>query len=239
MLLEIKKKRLILENRKPFDPDIAVYYDEVNRADWIYTNLKLEGSALQKTDIENVLRGEFLIHVALGDHAAINALSETLKELFALARMQISLDEKTLFRIWSCLFPNETQEVRRSNPILRALAYNPPHFKEIEEQLALLFQWLPSINEEPDPIAIAATLHHKIVEIYPFEVGSEAVARAAAQYVLICAGFPPIAWNFSETEYYEAIRLYLKKEEIGPMYEMLLRGIYNKLEVLVRLTEEA
>ena len=73
---------------------------------------------------------------------------------------------------------------------------------------------------------------------YPYEACSEAVARMAMYYELIRNGYPPVLLNLSEPEYYAAIRSYLKKEEIQPLYEPLERGVYNKLEIMMQLTAD-
>ena len=60
----------------------------------------------------------------------------------------------------------------------------------------------------------------------------------AAQYLLISKGYPPILWNISEQEYFDAISLYIKTEDVQPIYDVLERGIYNKLEIMMQLTAE-
>lgn len=82
--------------------------------------------------------------------------------------------------------------------------------------MELLFTWLHSGASQTNPIEKAAYLHNKIIEIYPYKTDSEAIARIAAQYHLIQNGFPPILWNISEQEYYDAIRLYLRKKKSSP-----------------------
>jgi len=238
VLREIKKKKLILDNRKPFDGEALRFFEEMDRVDWIYSSMKLDGSALRKNEVEKIIKGEFLVDVSVNDHAAISNFLDTIKEMYDMSEMQISLDEKYLLKIYESLFESEEKGYRRSNPILRMISYNPPHFKEIEEQLELLFQWIDAKKDSLGTIEKAAYLHNKLIEIYPFEIGSEATARAAAQYLLIREGLPPILWNISESEYYDAIRLYLKKEDITPIAEVLARGVYNKLEVMLQLTSE-
>ena len=238
MFREIKKKKLILENRKPYHDDVRSALEEMDRTDWIYSSLRLDGSPLRRAEAERIIRGEFLIDVPVSEHAVIGNLSDTLRLLYDMAEMNISLDEKYLCKIHESLTNEETKTYRRSNPVLRMISYNPPHFNAIEEQLTLLFRWLFSDTSEINPIEKAAYLHNKLIEIYPFENGSEAAARAAAQYLLITDGFPTILWNISEQEYYDAIRLYLKNEEIAPIREVLERGVYNKLDVMLQLTAE-
>ncbi|HYE69558.1 MAG TPA: Fic family protein, partial [Anaerovoracaceae bacterium] len=155
---------------------------------------------------------------------------------YDMANMEIELTEKYLFRFYQLLANSESLEYRRTNPILVMLDYIPPHPSEIEEQMEIMFQWMNTYDFQSNPILRAAYLHNKLVEIYPYETHSEAVARMAMYYELIRNGFPPVLLNLSESEYYGAIRSYLKKEEIQPMYEPLERGVYNKLEIMMQLT---
>lgn len=236
MFREIKKKKLILENRKPYTKEVTEYIEELNLIDWIYTSIRLEGSDIAKISVQRIIKGDFLIDVTVNDHAAIGDYQEAIKLAYDMADMGIELDEKYLFKFYEILANPEKTEYRRTNPILVMMDYIPPHPSEIEEQMEILFQWMDSNDFDNNPILRAAYLHNKLIEIYPFETYSEAVARMAAYYELIKNGYPPIVLNLSETEYYSAIRSYLKKEEIQPMYEPLERAAYNKLEIMMQLT---
>lgn len=236
MFREIKKKKLILDNRKPYAKATAEYIEEINLIDWIYTSLKLDGSGIGKTDVQKIAKGEFLVNVSISDHSAIGSYQEAIKLAYDMAEMQIELTEKYLFRFYQILANPEKLEYRRTNPILVMLDYIPPHPSEIEEQMDILFQWMDTNDFQSNPILRAAYLHNKLVEVYPYEACSEAVARMAMYYELIRNGFPPVNLNLNESEYYSAIRSYLKKEEIQPLYEALERGVYNKLEIMMQLT---
>ncbi|MDD2215954.1 MAG: Fic family protein [Eubacteriales bacterium] len=236
MFREIKKKKLILENRKPYPAEILRFINEMNTIDWIFSSLRLDGFYLSKTSIERIIRGDFMVDVSVSDHATIGNYQEAIKLLYDMSDLGVYLNEKYLLKVYQTLIKPAVSGYRKSNPILRMLNYNPPHFKEVEEQMDLFFHWFHSNVHQSNPLEKAAYLHNKLVEIYPFEQGSEAIARMAAQYHLICNGFPPILWNINEQEYYDAIRLYLKKEEIKPIYDVLERGVYNKLEIMMQLT---
>lgn len=238
MFREIKKKKLILDNRKPYEKETAEYIEEINLIDWIFTSLKLDGSGIGKTDVQKIVKGEFLVNVSISDHSAVGDYQEAIKLAYDMADMEIELTEKYLFRFYQILAKPEKPEYRRINPILVMLDYIPPHPSEIEEQMEILFQWMNSNDFQSNPILRAAYLHNKLIEIYPYETHSEAVARMAMYYELIRNGYPPVNLNFSETEYYAAIRSYLKKEEIQPLYEPLERGVYNKLEIMMQLTAD-
>ena len=235
---EIKKKKLILDNRKPYRQEATQFLSEIHRLDWIYSSLRLDGSSLSRTTVEKILKGNFLTDVSVKDHSTISNYRQVIDLVCDMVDMGFYLNEKYMFKLYQTL-TNETEpEYRKSNPVLRMISYNPPHFKEISEQMELLFHWLHSNAYQTNPMEKAAYLHNKIIEIYPYETSSEAMARIAAQFHLISSGLPPILWNISEQEYYDAIRIYLKKEEIQPIYDVLERGVYNKLEVMMQLTAE-
>ena len=235
---EIKKKKLILDNRKPYAKETAEYIDEINLIDWIYSSLRLDGSSIGKTDVQKIVKGEFLVDVSINDHSAIGNYHDAIKLAYDMADMEIELTEKYLFRFYQILANPERLEYRRTNPILVMLDYNPPHPSEIEEQMDILFQWMNTNDFQSNPILRAAYFHNKLVEIYPYESYSESVARMAMYYEMIRTGYPPILLNLNEPEYYSAIRGYLKKEEIQPLYEPLERGVYNKLEIMMQLTSD-
>jgi len=230
------KKRAHTDHRKPTLKETADYIEEINLIDWIYTSLKLEGSSIGKTGVQKIAKGEFLVDVSISDHSAIGNYQDAIKLAYDMAEMDIELTEKYLFRFYQILANPGKLEYRRSNPILIMLDYIPPHPSEIEEQMDIMFQWMNTFDFESNPILRAAYLHNKLVEVYPFESHSEAVARMAMYYELIRNGYPPVNLNLSESEYYAAIRSYLKKEEIQPLYEPLERGVYNKLEIMMQLT---
>lgn len=236
MFREIKKRKIILENRKPFTEEATLFLQELNQSDWIHSSLRLDGSNLSKETVERILRGEFLVEVSVSNHATIGNYQEAIRLLTDMVDMNMYLSETLLLKVYGTMVKPALPEYRRSNPVLRMLDYNPPHFKEIDEQIALFFGWLHSDLHSSNPIEKAAYIHNKLIEIYPFESGSEAMARMAAQYHLMISGYPPIQWNISEPEYYDAIRLYLKKEDAGPIADVIERGVYNKMEVMMQIT---
>ena len=236
MFREIKKKKLILDNRKPYAKETAEYIEEINLVDWIYTSMRLEGSAIGKTGVQRIIKGEFIVDASVSDHSTIGNYEDAVRLAYNMADMDVELTEKYLFLFYQILANPERPEYRRTNPVLVMLDYIPPHPSEIEEQMEILFHWMHTNDFDSNPILRAAYLHNKLVEIYPFETHSEAVARMAMYYELIRNGFPPVLLNLSESEYYAAIRSYLKKEEIQPLYEPLERGVYNKLEIMMQLT---
>ncbi|MEG1583908.1 MAG: hypothetical protein RR361_02500, partial [Anaerovorax sp.] len=60
MFREIKKKIIILENRKPYTREILAYMEEFNMVDWIHSSLKLDGSSLSREAVSKILKGELI-----------------------------------------------------------------------------------------------------------------------------------------------------------------------------------
>lgn len=233
---EIKKKKLILENRKPYTSEIAAYIDEMNLVDWIYTCMRLDGSDLGRGSVQRVLKGEFIIDIPLSEHGNVDNYHDAIKLAYDMADMGIELNEKYLFRLYQQLAKPERLEYRRTNPVLFTWGYNPPHPSEIDGRMADLFRWMHQEDCQGNPLLRAVSLHHKLMEIYPFETATETMARMAMYYELIYNGYPPVLLDLSEQEYHDALREYLKNENIQPVYDAIEKGVYSKLEVIMQLT---
>ena len=236
MFREIKQKQIILENRKPYSPQIREYITELDMSDWICSSLRLDGGVLTKPQIQKILKGELLIDVALSLHTLVEGHCNAYKYANDLLEMSNSLSTKILLSFARTLSGDENLSYRKTNPILVALDYNPPHPAEIEEQMELLMIWFHSEDLDFNPVKKASILHNKIIEIYPFEACSEAVARASMYYFLMQNGYHPFEITLSEREYNLAITEYLRKENFEPFYRAIEHDLFNKLEVLIQLT---
>lgn len=248
MYREIKKRMLILKNRQPYHPEIAEYIDEMNRMDWICSCQRLSGEAVSRENIKRILEGELVVEVGLQTHQLIYRYAGMMKRIESMLEMGTNLGEREFLELYRFLMEPDSQlcpdgsatYYRRNNPVLAGWKYTPPDFREVEEQIKLLFHWLlckrDEIDPDTDPILRAAILHNRLVEIYPFDGDSAMMARVAMLYELRAAGFPPMRFGLNEQEYNEAITLYLKKEDSSPLYNALLTGICNQLGLMMQLT---
>lgn len=248
MYREIKKKILILKNRKPFNPETADYIAEMNRLDWISSCLKLSGTPVSREGVQKIMKGELLVDVSLKTHLLIHRYVDMIRHIESMLEMGTELSEKELIELYRMLFNPEPETepdgtvtfYRRSNPVLVEWEYNPPYFDDVREQMGLIFHWAAQervgINPDMNPMLRAAVLHNKIAEIYPFGEESAVMARAAMLYELMSAGLPPVRLDMSEQEYNCAVVLYLRKEDSTPLYEVLEKSVYNQLELMAQLT---
>lgn len=237
MYREIKKKLVLLRNRQPYPAEISRYISEMTHLDWIYGSMRLDDSTITREGVAKIAGGEFIINATLDDHTSVTNYLETMSLVNDMAGMEIDLDEKSVLRLYAALEPGEPAEYRKNNPVLYAMSYNPPHFRDIPEQMKILFRWLHADETITNPMMKAVLLHHRLIEIYPFSFRTEALARMALYYQLVRSGYPPFSLNISEPEYYAMLQGYFKTDNADDFYEVVERGIYSKVEVMMRLTE--
>ena len=236
MFREIKKKQIILESRKPYSSQIRDYINELNMADWVYSSVKMDGGIMAKNQVEKILKGGFIQDASLNEHALIERYRLLVNTANDMLEMSYSLNKEMLFSFARKLTENESVSYRRENPVLVSLNYNPPHPSEIQEQMELLMNWFYSDDMASNPVMKAACLHNRIIEIYPFDSYSGAVARAAMYYFLMEKGYHAFELGLSEREYNIAVMEYLKKENTEPFYRAIEYSLFNKMEVLMQLT---
>ena len=234
---EIKKKKLILERREPYKPAVKSMIQEMNLSDWISSSLRLDGSTLTLPQVQGILGGTVTMNATLEEHALIHRYLKAIQKSKEYITLDYQLNEGLIFQLYNLLTGLEAHHYRKGNPILIPLSYNPPHPQEIPEQMGILCHWLATDQEETNPIRKACLLHHRFVEIYPFEYYNEAMARFLFYYMLIKEGYPPFAISLSETEYNNSLAKYFQNEDIQPFYQLMERSLYHKMEVLIQLTQ--
>ena len=236
MFREIKKKQIILENRKPYSSETGEYIRELNKLDWIHSSMRLDGSIISRPEAEKILRGGFVAEASLDDHVLIERYSDLINTANDMLAMSNTLNREMISAFSQKLAGKPDDTYRRGNPVLLSIGYNPPHPSEIDEQMEILMNWFYSDDMEENPVLKAACLHSRLIEVYPFETYSEAAARAAMYFYLMEKGYPAFEIRMKENEYNLALIEYLKKENIEPFYREIERCIFNKMEVLIQLT---
>jgi len=237
MFRDINKKRIILENRKPYASEVSGYIREINMLDWIHSSMRLDGSAISRGEVGRILKGEFIPDVNLSDHALIERYRDLIDTAGEMAAMSYTLSLDIIMTFAKKLAGDADVAYRRGNPVLISLNYNPPHPAEIDEQMEILMNWFYAEDREADIVRKACILHNRIIEVYPFDMYSEAVARAAMYFFLMAEGYQPFELAFSEQEYNGAVAEYLRRENIEPFYAEIERDLLSKMGLLMRLTE--
>jgi len=236
MLREIKKRQIILESRKPYSTETGEYIKETNMLDWIHSSMRLDGGVMSRHETETILKGGFVENASINDHVLIERYHELINAAKDMNEMSYNFNKEMILTFQQKLTGEAAVSYRRGNPVLVSLNYNPPHPSEIEDQINIMMNWFYSDDMESNPVEKAVCLHNRLIEIYPFDIYSEANARAAMYYYLMEKGFPAFEIQMKEQEYNWAIAEYLKNENNGPLYREVEKSLYNKMDVLMQLT---
>lgn len=150
---DIKKKKIILDRRKPWHPTAEEHLREWGTKELLYTFFRLEGKPFGPSEIEAMLRGDMLPAASLGDYTVLNGLLDALEYLEGLTGEGKLPGMADFCRLW-CMLEGVTGEakvrqvwetkafLRRENPVVQALDYVPPYFREIPQQMDFYFTWL-------------------------------------------------------------------------------------------------
>ena len=240
MYREIRRKKAMLEARVPFAPGVVNAISEMNLEDMIFTTLRLSGSPLSRENVGDMLKGNVVREATVHEHVMLERYRRLQEEMTDLSEMKSSLNLRTLLRLYSILTEKGSENAyRKDNPVIYELSYTPPHFLDVPEQMDILMKWMARENDDEfggNELLKAAHFHCRLIEIFPFEEVSSEMARIGLYYYMMSKGYPVFTFNFSESEYNRAIEVYLKKEDIGPLYSGLERSLFNKLDMMVMMT---
>jgi len=246
MYSEIQRKLTLVQSRKPYEDRLTRFLKETDQTDWIFSCLRLSGSALTRESVQKILKGELVTDVALADHLKLHNYVDAMKRLDGMREMQYDLlSHSGMKKLYQAVYDEEPQ-YRRRDPVLHQWDHLPPHFTELEEQMSLLYSQVDdwkdgaelSDGSRSNPLLQACCLHMRLLEVYPFGEETEDLARFALLYEMTRAGFPVTVISMSEQEYNICIMDYLKTGDIRPFYRAMERAVYNKLEVILQITAE-
>ena len=86
---EIQRKLELAESRKPYGERLEKFIRETDQVDWIFSCLRLGGSALTRESVQAILRGELVTDVALADHQKLHDYVDAMKRLVGMREMQM------------------------------------------------------------------------------------------------------------------------------------------------------
>ncbi len=236
MLREIKKKMVILHNRQPIDGQITAFLQELELKEWLTMHLRLCGSPMTEAEIEIILNGGFLRQGRIEDHVLIGRLREVRTYIYRQRDMQATLSRTILQEMHEILSGGAEEGLRKTNPIVVELSYNPMLPEEIPQAMDELVRFAGRYEDFEEPFAKAAQIHNRLLEIYPYKEGNALLARCAMYEELVRQGFPLAPIAATEQEYNDWLIHYLRQHDSQPLRQALLEAVYRKLELILQLT---
>lgn len=235
MIREIRKKLVVLSNRSPFPQAVKDYIDHIERLDWIYMNLRLDGSRLSRGDVEKILVGEPVMNGRIMDHVLVENLNELRGELYDLAQRGLDVSPE-LIRIIAAKAGADVTEFRKSTPQLVEYGYTPVLPAEIPGAMNEFMAFAGHRDEFENPFEKAAGLHNRLLAIYPFKEGNQIGARALMEYYLLQQGLPMAYVDLSESQYNSAFSDYCSSGNSKPLADLLAKAVLDRLELMIQLT---
>lgn len=236
MYREIKKKKLILDNRKPYTKEAERYLAELDDIDLAYTSMRLAGSALTRTEISQIHNGELVVSAGLDDHARVAAYRDVLAQMDALAKRRCKISEEVIFTLYQTLTERNPHR-RENNPVIYEWSYNPPHPSEVGKLMDLFVERANTERADMTNYILRATeIHHTFLAIYPLAEANEEIARLLFYYYLMTKGYGVFALDYSDREYNAVIADYMKDGDLSPFAAMAERSLYKKMEIIMQVT---
>lgn len=236
MMREINKKKYILKVRKPYTSEVEKYLKEIWMTEWICSSNKLSGGHLDLDETLKILKGDYILERTIEDHMEVRCHEAVIKYIEEIISQKDAFSIKTIQEIHSRIAVEQSIEYRRNNPVLQNIKYVPVHFKDIPNKLEQLIDWYYSEGKGMNAVRRGVLLHHKLIEIYPYEEATEKMARSLLNYELLKEDIPPIEFKLTQNTYRQMIQEYISKSKDASFYEFVLSAINARLDLFLGLT---
>ena len=114
--------------------------------------------------------------------------------------------------------------------------YNPLIGTDIPEAMADAVRYAARKEDGENPFEKAAKVHHRLIEIYPFQDENEPLALAVMYYILAEAGFPMAMISLTAEEHQQMVKSYLDGGSSAPLARELETAVLHRLEMMMELT---
>lgn len=219
-LSDLKK---CLDSFRPFEPNMLKNYIEVTDVQYTYDSNRIEGNSLTLSETALVInKGLTIGGKPLNDHLEAINHQHAIQYIRELAQNDIELSEREVKNIHSLVLRsimNKEAGTYRNVPVYILNTDGSRHdfpqpylVPKLMEDFFIFFQ---ENKEKLHPVAMAANLHQKLVNIHPFVDGNGRTSRLIMNLFLIQNGYP-LAIIDSEpskrTDYYNILADYQNKE---------------------------
>jgi len=213
----IDEKMRRADSLRPLPADAVNRLHEEMRILHTYHSDAIEGNTLTLSETKLLLAtGMTIGGKALAEHieAANNARAFDL--INDLAKGGRVIDHVTIQEIHEVVAAGALEDCgryRTHNVRITGAKKTPPDWSKVVGLMDRLIEEIaksgthPHHPHQPHPVEIAASLHHRFVEIHPFTDGNGRVARLLSNLYLIARGYPPVVIMAEDRlEYYRCLR---------------------------------
>jgi len=170
-------------------------------------------------------------------------LEKMLKYLEKTAPKRSDLSVSLILKMHKLLFeeswPDIAGRFRNVDVRVRGLKNRPIHHSQVSEVLYQHLSWVDGLTKLLGPVTesnffeifhVAADIHFRVIETYPFLSGNWRIARALSNYVLLSSGMFANIIDFSRRDHYVTAVNAASITELEPMSYFLLESYGDTLD---------
>ncbi len=232
-----------LEGLKSLTSDKEIRVIHLSEADWLkFTELftfntnAIEGSAVGEKEVKDLLEENKLPERSREDIAETFGVAEAVKYVREnKEHLSVELIKKLHWMVFRNSKSFAGQFRRKGIEVgVSDSAGNVVHRGALSTKvlplLKELVKWYGMNKNRYPPLLLAAVVHNRFEDIHPFEDGNGRVGRLLLINILIKHGLPPVNIELElRNEYYAALQVYERKNNIRPTLELLLKE-YKRLK---------
>lgn len=210
MFEEIDKKKMLLDEKRPFPQYTLKSIREKLFLEWTYNSNAIEGNTLTLMETKVVLEGITVGGKTLREHLetinhqeAIFYVEEIVKNEEELSEWQIKNIHKLILK---GIEDQHAGTYRDQNVVISGAEHTPPDSFLVNDEMERFVNWYNTEAQALHPVERASMVHILFVEIHPFIDGNGRTARLLLNLELMKAGYPPIIIKKdNRLNYYKAL----------------------------------
>ena len=239
LLLEIDRKKSLLDTLRPFTQGELERLNEEFATEYTYNSNAIEGNTLTLRETDLVLRGLTIDKKPLAHHLEAIGHKEAFDYVVSLVRKNEILSERVIREIHYLVLADKKEDrgVYRKIPVsIVGAAHMPVQPYLIQPKLENL---LADYSKDKNHIVTRlAKFHIEFEAIHPFIDGNGRTGRLLVNLELMKAGFPPINIKFRDRlSYYNAFDEYHVKHNLGAMEKLFVNALNERLDLYISLRE--
>ncbi|WP_028830108.1 Fic family protein [Proteocatella sphenisci] len=210
MFEEIDKKKLLLDNKRPFPQHTLKSIREKILLEWTYNSNAIEGNTLTLMETKVVLEGITVGGKTLKEHLETLNHREAIFYVEEIVKNKEELTEWQIKNIHSLILKGIDDKYagnyRDQKVIISGAEHKPPEPFLIKDEMESFINWYKNEGQKIHPVERASMVHIIFVGIHPFIDGNGRTSRLLLNLELMKSGYPPvIIRKESRLKYYNAL----------------------------------
>lgn len=258
VMTQVNTTKKQLDAIRPLPQEVEGRVMQKLRLEWNYHSNAIEGNKLTYGETYSFLMyGLTAKGKPFKDHLDIKGHNEAIVFLTSLVKDDLDLTEVDIRNLHKMILvepyqsPAQTADGQATSKTIRIGEYKqqPNHvltptgeihyFAKVEETPIKMFelvQWYNEArqNEKIHPSVLAAMVHHRFVNIHPFDDANGRLARILMNLILMKNGYPPAIVRLKErSDYYQALNQ-ADRNEYVPLIEFLAETVLDSMNLYLK-----